>query len=1528
MRWPCACMCAYCTLASPSLTCAATRTAHALSLREARACASAAVDVCVCAATPPLFPSRVLPCIVLQIFNNAMSADGPSVDAPLPMVADIVERHVDFISSTAAASSPALVGPALRPIQAIPGQAFPVVRTRYLYGRQRTVAGEATTHLSALQSSQASLPSASAAARVTGFSAHVQPRDAITASADPYAAGGEFSNFPGTRTGMHGGETELVLAAGGSAQQRLAAHQWSVLEFEQLKFGYYVRPVDVSYSKADDTGKEAAATTCPTSPASSPSSCVRGEAFFSLVFQCLRSTVRKHQQLALEVLLAHLRGLAMTTTASKSARRTEAVALRDRCLHGPDCAPFVFFLLEILVSAGHPAMIELAATCLLLLFRGMTRGEPAGSTGSTAAPASVEDALGGCSAVSHFVEAVAELGSPAGGASEEDTEEGLSNVRGVGVEGSGAEEPADDPDLPFSEVSELLRGPDARLGLEQLGFTSKVLEAIHPLLRNASPASMVARGEGGEMGREGVESEAHRVCVEPTATSSTPSFSSSLASIHVEVLFLELLLCGGVGVGLRAACRRVTEDPAFLTWAEAQLSAVVMGRRRLEDIAELLCVLQHLSHVPSALHTLLCGSSVVNVNLTDTLDCGSVAAAAARQHAQHQFYETWLLFFTLVCSTSAAEVRTVRHASAILWSMLILRACARMGHNRSGTGNNGETGEEDAGHSKPAARHSGYGMVQDVSDTLLAEGMHVGGGVVMEMWFLRYASEDGTASAAGHATGSLEHYFLDAARMALHLCRSSAGTGSCVTPADVSSRDRHDAVLLEATVAQRVLAEMRWTASAHFLSTYIARMCHRSPAVRYTLCSTEGETEEAVQLLLRSVVMDAGRLTKAFARFTSPLLSTPWSGSADGLRKADADGAHPHTTGGDLAAVPVGAPTHHLKAVSAQVSVVSAIRAVERCWRREPSGNTASNDRAVEADSGGRDRALLFLCLDAASLYANTRLAAALAEVFPAIAADMVFGYAALLAHAFEEAFLRMRDGTAVRLQVDELCTMAEAVQLLQHLGNSGSSVEAAVPRSTLSTAGALPSNSPAARDTREARIAAFFLVHSVAVSKRCLDAVPVSLLLLLLRPQVEAKTKQERAAAAPLVPAATSTVELVALMDSLQSGIELTPVPVMPGSGGDATDTSASLSSAAAVSVSGAPRCWALYPLFDASFTAKDVWASWLRRLLGLHQRVKDVLGWDGMLSHVLLWTLAHRRELWSTAGGDTCEGAESGVRTSALSPSSAAALCELMVDLCAILHALSAFSCGLRCSADSSTAISAAASRTLEISLAAYSDAPSEEGMPLLLHALLAYVAAHCSARTALAALQVLLCSPVLPPSSTIAAGVEARGEPGDEQQSSGSPVPTRPGSRGTAATAQVCAWLQSWAAAQGWRMQSARSVCWSLDDVVALVQLVGPHFRNDNFSGRSCAYEGGATDQHGTVDAAAAEVMLTPTDADARLAARDGMWCARCLTEGLLQYYVQQRIATSGGLSMMEKMVLRSTLQDLDWYPSMLWPQVEGE
>ncbi|KAG5471371.1 hypothetical protein LSCM1_01455 [Leishmania martiniquensis] len=1420
-----------------------------------------------------------------------MPAHVPSADAPASMVTDIVERHIDIIPNTAAASSPSSLGPSLRPIQAVAGQAFPPIRTRHSYGRQRIVTDDTTAHPPAPGSSKALEPPSSAAARTTSFSAHVQPRDAISAATEPYAAGRDFSSTLRTHTRIPEGATEPVLAAGGSAQQHLPAHQWSISEFEQLRSGYYVRPVGISYATFHVTGKEEPAGTRPTLAAPLPSSCVRGEAFFSLLFRCIRSTVRRHQQLAMEALLAHLHGLTATTLASESATRAEAVALRDRCLHGPNCAPFIFFLLEILVSAGHPAMVEMAAGCLLLLVRGLTRGEAAGARGSSATSAPVEDALGGWSTASLLMEAIAELGSPAGDASDEDAEGGLSDDRSTSALGAGAERPVDDPDLPFSEVSELLRGPDARLGLEQLGFTNKVLGAMHLLLLlNPSPSSMALRGSREEGGREGVGCQASRGDAEATAASLTPPPSSALSAAHSEVLFLELLLCGGVGVGQRAACRRVAEDPAFLNWAEAQLSAVVLGHRRLEDITELLCVLQHLSHVPSALCSVVGSTSTEGVNSTGALDCGG---AAARQRIRCQCYETQLLFFILVCSTNPAEVRTVRHASAILWSMLILRACARLRRRGRSSGSGAVADKEGTGHTKPAALLSGYSMLQDVSDTLLAEGMCVGGGVVMEMWFLQYTSDDGTAGAACHATGNLDHYFLDAARTALQLCRSPAsGTSSLLTTG--GSINGHTAVSSEAAAAHRLLGELRWAASAHFLSTYLARMRHRSPAVCYTLCGNVAETQEAVQLLLRSVVMDTRRLPGAFARFTSPLLSASWSRSADGLRDDDREGP---------ASASAGAPALHVQAVPAQVSIVSAIRAVAGRWLRESSREAGPTDRAAEADSAARDRALLFLCLDAASLYANTRLAAALAEVYPAVAADMVLGYASLLVHAFEGACLRMRDVAAVRIQVDELCTMAEAVQLLQRLGNSGTGGEAVSPLSTSRMADALPDKAPAASYAREVHIGAFFLLQSVAVSKHCLHAVPFLLPLLELCPPVEARKQQERSAAAAAVPDTASNVDRAALMRSLRWGIELTPVPAMLGGCSEATGASASSPSAAVTTVSGAPRCWVLYPLFDASFAAKDVWASWLRRLLGLHQRVKDVLGWDEVLCHVLLWTLAHRRELWGTGGNATCNDAEAGMPTPALSPSSSVALCELMVDLCALLQAPPDLSSDPSYSADSGAVISAAASRTLEISLTAYSDVACEEGMPLLMHVVLAYVAAHCSARAALAALQVLLVTPVLEAPSTRALGVGSADE------------------RGGFATAQVCAWLQSWAEAQGRRTQPAGQRQWCLDDVVALVQLAGPRLRSDDANSLSCAYERGAADSYEAAPPPATEAMLPRSGHAARAAAQDPLWCVRCLTDGLLQ----QRIATSGGFSMMDRVVLRSTLEDLDWYPDLLWPLV---
>lgn len=322
-------------------------------------------------------------------------------------------------------------------------------------------------------------------------------------------------------------------------------------------------------------------------------------------------------------------------------------------------------------------------------------------------------------------------------------------------------------------------------------------------------------------------------------------------------------------------------------------------------------------------------------------------------------------------------------------------------------------------------------------------------------------------------------------------------------------------------------------------------------------------------------------------------------------------------------------------------------------------------------------------------------------------------------------------------------------------------------------------------------------------------------------------------------------------------------------------------------VSVSGAPRSWALYPLLDSGFAAKRVWAGWLRRLLGLHQRIKDVLGWDAVLSHVLLWTLAHRRELWgaaeaalvsqTTASSLPSEKPLDGVRDRSRE---AGAVVDLMEDLCSVLHAQSTKVIAGD-GADAGGVVSPAASRTLEISLAAYSDVPSEEGLPLRVHAVLAYVAAHSTARAALAALQVLLLTPVLPV-------LEAH----TSSSSSGQ-------SRAEATAADtVCGWLAAWSAAPA----AGQRAGWSLDDVVSLVQLAGPHL--------AMSFEDG--------DGEAGEV-------EGSAGVRAPLWCARQLTDGCLRRYVWQRLATSGALSTMEKTVLRSTLEELNWFAPVLWTHV---
>ncbi|KPA78886.1 hypothetical protein ABB37_05950 [Leptomonas pyrrhocoris] len=1440
-----------------------------------------------------------------------MAAHGRNPGDLLPMVGDIVERSADTAVNTAqsegafraAATSPGQEPTkALRPIQAVVGQAFPTVRTRHSYGRQSApTSGDSQSRAIPAGGTDVPATSSSSAAVVatgpyTSLSAHVQPQ-----------GGAHDDDGVALRLSVPAGGIAPMLPVGGSAQQHLPAHQWSNAEFEQLRLGYYV----ASLSTSSPSSGTASIPTTAASPPSSPSP--TGEDFFTLLFQCLRSTVRKHQQLALETLLAHLQGLMLkddnslgdSTAATGAAKLCEeAVALRGRCLHGPNCGPFVFFLLEILASAGHPAIVELAATCVLLLLRSLPRGGTLSEYASSSLLERDERA-------SLLTDAIGELGNPAGdapGGDDEGEQDGDEKTQEGDIHGADAtsrKEKAralDDAELPFSEVSELLRGQDARYGLEQLGFTSKVLATMHLLLYTPAGGDVNKTDKASVKDASAAMSQEE---VDERQRHTEASFAEArLLPRHGQVLFLELLLCGGVGIGQRAACRRVAEDPNFLRWMEGQLSSVVLGHRSLGAVMELLCVLQHVAHAPVALRSLMRGGPGGDgqaKGTTPTTATTTTAAYATQQRQHRRFHETWLIFFIYVSSTAVKEVRTIRQAFTIVWSMLLLRMCVRQrGHNAAAS---------TSATTTPAAApmSSVFGLVHDVSDTLLADGMRVGGALALEMWFLQYVHADGCA-AGTKQPGSLDSYFLDAARTALQLCRKAVGAGSLETAATahgaygsiiaLSEADAGNEAVTsqEAAAAQRLLHELQWLSNAHFFATYITHMRQRSPAACYALGGSAVETQDAMRDVVRHVVMDPTRMKSAFARLTSPLLSASFSvwktssnaGPTESAKEAPPSSSPAFATDDDD-----------------QHGWVPAVQAVLRRWipsatagAPRNTGTTSPPTRShtsnfnVTPSLSPRSVAVVRLAMEAAGVYANTRLAVALADVYPAVARDVVTGYAALLTHAFEEACLRLQDGAVVRLQVEELCTMAEAVRLLQRGGGHDRS------NGTSTTADAAEPPSPY---DREARIGAFFLLHGIAISKHCLDVVPLILPLLLFPCASHTPAVVPRSS----VPDTARVPAEMPLLASLQSGIELTPVPVMLSnrSGNDS-------SSEATMAVTGAPRSWVLYPLYDVAFREKHLWAHWLRGLLGLHQRVKDVVGWDGVLSHTLLWMLTHRRALWAVESADeptalakaqssreeTDEGDAQGV-----SGASADALSGLLLDLCAVLHDRCAPAAGgTPGEGTPAAAMSASASRTLEISLTAYCDVSSEAGLPPLLHAVLAYVAAHCSARTALAALQVLLATPLLPSPAGINGG--SCEELADAKSCGSSCFQHVP------ATAEVCAWLQSWSVLQGQQAQSAKSAYWCLDDAVSLVQLVGPHLGHGGWD---------ADDE--------LPVSNTPTSTACAWGA-DGLWCVRCLTEGLLRYYLQQRIATSGALSAMEKTVLRSTLVELEWFPSVLWPLVE--
>lgn len=1303
------------------------------------------------------------------------------------------------------------------PIQATVGRPFPLLHPEKQYGRYRRGSGGDAEASSG--TATATPPAA------TTHSAHVQPDD-------PHGSDVALLTPPPRCPG--GGATEPavgpVLPVGGSHQSGLVAHQWTAAELAGLQSGYFYTPVGSSSASA--TGAAA-----PT-----------GEAYINLLSQCLRSAVRKHQQLAIEALLCRLWPLCQAggplgapNDERWKAAREEAVRLKERCIHGPNCAAFLFFLMEVLASAGHPAITEMTAACLVLLLFDIARpaatdSSAVGAGGSSSSAAIMAVSVAGlpwAAYAASLLDGIDIIGSPAGDSPDSNGTEGSDDDerRAAGDRTSCSSplkpsEIVDDPEMPFGEVSELLRGPDACYGLEQMDFTNKVLSTMAVLLDGDvvdfpdSPAPSSER-EAGISGR----------------ASACPS-SPRLERRASELLFIQLLLCGGVGVAQRTTCRRVAADPLFLRWVETQLSAVVLGQRPLEEVPELLCLLHSLAHVPVALRHLLSGGIVPSAALVQ----GTIGRVPG---PEQRFYETWLLFAIYVCSTEAAEVKTVRQVSAVLWSMLLLREIIR---------------HPDGGGQRLAA---------DLSSVLMTDGMKVGGAMALEMWLLQLEASGATAA-------GMDSCFQDAARGAFHLSHSPKESRPALFSA-TSTAASSTAPDTEYCTAQYMLTQLQIITSLHYFSTYLHVVHRRRPDLCLRLCGTPVETQEAMQQFLRHTVMSVQRVEKAFGRLTSPLFSA-LSGSQ--VLQGKEDHSISNTTPAAMECCPIrsGDPSPH--SIEKQQTPMTWVTAVEAVIQRWATRSTASLRGELNANGEGmqcakRGTALCSLAFDSALLHANTRVASALSDTFPAVSDDAVLGYASLLVAKYEVACLQIRDSAAHRLQSDELSTMAEAVRLLEHLGTRRTSLRASSSTATGNSLTTPSSSSDAGGQLyyREAQVGAFFLLHSIAISKHCLDAAPLVLPLLC---QLSPSSKPLRNG--ETLGDAKSREDSTALWASLLTGVEVTPVPAM-------------VNSAVYLAIRGIPRSWVLHPLFDdsLSWTAKTAWARWMRALLGLHQRVKDVLGWDGVLSHVLLWVLSHRRWLFcgaASSGGDRDadlpEGREMGEAASQL----AAALCDLLRELCSLLEPSPQYLCsGL--SDPPSSAFSAAASRTLGLSLTSTAEPQTEDAMPLLLHAMVAYIVVHSEPSTALALVPILLYSPV----STAVEGSSAD-------------------------ALLVCSWLQRWAKSSG-GAAGATTMRWSLPDIVALLQLVGPHMEATGIEGQYSSND--RDDCPVAMGEATGPVDATLSGGEAS----DGcaQWCLLCAVEGLLQRYVRHCMATRGAPSVMEREVLRSTLEELDYSPSAL-------
>lgn len=1154
---------------------------------------------------------------------------------------------------------------------------FPTVRRDRSYGMHsssRTPGTDVSTTMQRVAGQQAS--------------AHIQPEDPTTMMIQHELCGKASFIIPKT-SNLHTrteGEPQPVLPVGGGpASASGSAYQWQPSDFQSLFQGYYERPLPVEVVRAHDPttlgagvpgwvkragGEEAEEENFLDFPGGGavPASPPTGEEFFVLVFQCLRSRVRRHQEVGLHALLLHLVHEADAEAEGSLPGGRLPRTLRERCLHGPDCAPFLFFILEVLSGAGHPQSCALAAACLLLLLHTTDN---------------VEEALG-------------ELGAPRTDAP--DDEEGRHDDH-VPVAAH-----QDDVDLPFADISEMLRGDAWREGLECMGYTRKVMAAM-PLLSADATEPQTYRHvqsppvvDGLSVGPPGVGDAAWRMC--GTA------------------LWLELLLCGNLG-GSSETAQRVAEDPLFAALVTRQWQAVVLGECTLAECVPLLLVLGRLAHFPVLLPNLL-------------------------RHSSSR--EIWELLVVYVCTMDPSTVKRLLDVAAVSLLMLLLRDMVRHG--------------------------LGLALMTDLCGTLVREGIRMGSAIPLEMWVLHVAQMENEAE--GHccsdpssSLSSRSQVLQEAALAALQVCALHEEQF-----ADPLLEGECSTATIEPHVAQLALRHLVNLSTQHFLATYL----RAHPVGSLHLLGSAVESQSRMQALLALRVARPEVLVSAFGRLQSAWMDAPTTLPSKSMQII--------TRIVQMAAL-------HLPTAPRPCMEAAAVN-VEKCTKLS---------RAT--------RARWLLALQAGETHATLRLATAILRTYPAIDAEPVVGLAAALTSKYAGSCLRVTRRAVQRLQPDEIMTMGEVLSLLAEHSPShpkgwvgGPATDGKPQRGALS---------------HDSQLAALFLLHSVAVTKHCLDAAPVALRYLLGHSTSSSGESQSSG-----------------LLQSLLTGVQTAPIPTIDAA-------------------RGAARPWILYPLYDDTFADKPAWSRWVRQILGLHANLKVVLGWDALLVHTLLWVLAHREMLF--------RGEDAG------SENTARALEVLVLSLTSLLVDVA------------DTTVSPMAAEALSVLLGDYANPHCEDPLSSAMTVCLTALATQCAPATALAVLAVLMSCPV---------GGGSPSRTADESAEEG--------------TLAIAAFRRLRDALRGYGVSGhlqpaatgARRPPWALEEVVALLQLVGP------FAG-----------QH--------PHCRPPPDGDkvqeGRLILEE---CLAAFTNGVVQAFVE---ASGGGLRHMATQVLRGIVEAVGWAPPAL-------